>query len=112
MANKKYSLENQRVLDEILLDEIGITRGIVFGLACYKIDGQVFATLYEQGVGIKLPANRAEELKAMPHISEFRPYNKRRGKHFVQINRDTAIEFQQDRDLLLESAVYVASRSK
>lgn len=112
MSDKKYNLAHQEVLDEILLKQPDIVRGRVFGLACYKIYGKVFATLYGDGVGIKLPADRAYELKSLPHISEFRPYNKSRGKSFIQINREISTDYTADIDLLLESADYVANRGK
>lgn len=112
MSDKKYNLAHQEVLDEILLSQSDIVRGMVFGLACYKIQGKIFATLYRDGVGIKLPADRVLELKLLPHISEFHPYNKSRGKNFIQINRDVSADYQADMDLLLESASYVANGGK
>ncbi len=111
MSDKKYNLENKAVLDQLLLTHPDVTAGNVFGLACYKINGTVFATLYGDSVGIKLPAARVTELQQLPQFSPFMPFGKNRGKEHVAINRPYPEEYRNDEALFLESMAFVSQKS-
>jgi hypothetical protein len=84
---------------------------VVFGLPCYKINGVVFATLYGEGVGIKLPEARVRELLEQPEYGPFRPFGRNRGKEFVQITHENPQDYQHDRALFEEAMRYVLSTS-
>ena len=107
MAEVKHNLQHKTVLDDMLLNDPRITAGKVFGLECYKIEGKVFATLYGDGVGIKLPAERVEALKDRAGTEEFRPFNKNRGKNYIQITHADSQALRSEQGLLMESANFV-----
>lgn len=109
MAEIKYDPELQGLLDDLLLEMPDITAAMIFGLPCYKIDNKVFATLFGEGVGIKIPAERAQELLIELNIVPFEPFGRNRGSEHVQINHNNLNDYRQDKELFRESIAYVAS---
>ncbi len=111
MAKTNYHAEHKAVLDRLLLEIPGVTTGMVFGLPCYKVNETVFATLSGEGVGIRLPEARTKELLQRPGVVPFQPYGRSRGKEFIQINHQDSQGYLQERELFLESMMYVSSLS-
>jgi hypothetical protein len=111
MGSLNYNPEQKVTLDRLLLDHPEVSAGVVFGLPCYKVNGMVFATLYGEGVGIKLPEARVRELLEQPGVVPFRPFGRNRSKEFVQINHENSEDYQHDHSLFEEAMCYVASRS-
>jgi hypothetical protein len=111
MGSRNYNLEQKEMLDRLLLDHAEVSAGVVFGLPCYKVNGVVFATLYGEGVGIKLPEARVRELLAQPGCVPFRPFGRNRGKEFVHITHENPQDYQQDKPLFEEAMRYACSAS-
>jgi hypothetical protein len=111
MTKAKYKVEHKAVLDDLLLTLPGVSAGVVFGLPCYKVSTGVFATLYDDGVGIKLPAARVRELLEKPDFVPFQPFGRNRGKEFVQLNHDNPEDYPHDLALFEESMQYVLASS-
>lgn len=111
MAKAKFNSEHKAVLDDLLLEIPGVSAAVVFGLPCYRVSTGVFATLYDEGVGIKLPAARVSELLEKPDFVPFQPFGRNRGKEFVQINHDDPEDYRHDLALFEESMRYVLSES-
>lgn len=111
MIKTKYKGEHKAVLDDLLLALPGVSAGVVFGLPCYKVSTGVFATLYDDGVGIKLPAARVSKLLEQPSFALFQPFGRNRGKEFVQINHDNSDDYRHDLALFEESMDYVLTSS-
>lgn len=111
MTKAKYIVEHKIVLDDLLLALPGVSAGVVFGLPCYKVSTGVFATLYDDGVGIKLPAARISKLLEQPDFVPFQPFGRNRGKEFVQINHDNSEDYRHDLALFEESMHYVLTPS-
>jgi len=109
MPKAKYNVNHKAVLDNMLLAFPDVQPSIVFGLPCYKVGAGVFATLCEDGVGIKLPALRASELLKKPGFAPFEPFGRNRGKEFVQLNHDVSEDYRHDLPLFEESMRYVLS---
>ncbi len=103
--------EQKVTLDRLLLDYPEVSACMVFGLLCYKVNGVVFATLYGEGVGLKLPEARVRELLEKPGCVPFRPFGRNRGKEFVQITHENPEDYQQDKALFEEAMRYVFSPS-
>src|SRR5258706_3761970 len=96
MGRLNDNSEQKVTLDRLLLDHPEVSAGRVFGLPCYTVNGVVFATLYGEGVGIKLPEARVRELLEKPGRVPFRPFGRNRGKEFVQINHQNPQDYQHD----------------
>ncbi|NMB82774.1 MAG: TfoX/Sxy family protein, partial [Ignavibacteria bacterium] len=57
-----YNLFFQPVLDDLLLAHPLVRAGKMFGYPAYYAGKKLCACLYEEGVGLKLPAASAERL--------------------------------------------------
>ena len=69
-----FNLEHKAVLDDLLLDHPGVQAGKMFGFPAYFAGKKLCICLYEQGVGIKLPAQSAAQLLAAdPNATPFQP---------------------------------------
>jgi hypothetical protein len=111
MGQLNYHPEHKAALDRVLLDYPEVSAGVVFGLPCYKVNGVIFATLYGEGVGIKLSEARVGELLEQPGFVPFRPFGRNRGKEFVQINHENPKDYLHDQPLFEEAMRYVVSLS-
>jgi hypothetical protein len=112
MTKAKYNVALKDILDVLLSALPGVSAGVVFGLPCYKVSAGVFATLCDDGVGIKLPAARVRELLDKPGFVPFQPFGRNRGKEFVQINHANLEDYRQDLALFQESMCYVTGDTK
>ncbi len=112
MAALNYNPHHKTLIDSFLLDLPGITTSNMFGLPCYKIDNVIFATLWGEGIGLKLPEVRVAELRQQPDFAPFQPFGRDRGQQFVQINHQESQDYEKDKALFLESMAYVAYSGK
>lgn len=111
MSPLNYNPDHKETLDRLLLAYPEVSAGMVFGLPCYKVSGAVFATVWGEGVGIKLSEARVRELLEQPGCAPFRPFGRNRGKYFVQITRQNPEDYQHDKPLFEEAMRYVFSTS-
>ena len=107
MGAVNYNPELKITLDALLLEYPDVTTGVVFGLPCYKVHRMVFATLWGEGVGIKLPEARVEALLEQPGFVPFHPFGRHRGKEFIQINHGHPADYAHDLDLFEEAMRWV-----
>ena len=63
-----FSADHKAALDELLLGYPGLRPGKMFGFPAYYAGAKLCITLYEAGVGLKLPAH-AETLSAQVVVS-------------------------------------------
>jgi len=55
----KFSTQHKNVLDDMLLGKPHVRAGKMFGYPAYYAGRKLCICLYEQGVGVKLPAGSA-----------------------------------------------------
>lgn len=107
-----FNPENKKTLDSFLLELDGVTPGKMFGYPAYYVNKKLFACLYEDGVGIKLPEDKARELVGQEGIIYFQPLGRRKMREWIQINRDDSSKYLDDKDVFFESVKFVASLAK
>ena len=112
MANIYFNLKHKEVLDSILLELPGVVPGKMFGYPAYYVEGKLFACVYEEGVGLKVPEKMAEDLIGREGISYFQPMGRRRMKEWIQIDRASSDEYLKDRGIFEISLRFVSSLSK
>jgi hypothetical protein len=103
-----FNPQHKRVLDSFLLEQNGVSPGKMFGYPAYYVNKKLFACLYEEGVGIKLPAEKARELIGQEGIIHFQPLGRRKMREWIQINREDSSEYLNDKDVFIESVKFVA----
>jgi TfoX/Sxy family transcriptional regulator of competence genes len=107
---KRYSESHHRVLRDILRVYPEVREGRMFGHPAFYVGKKMFACLYEEGVGLKLPADEVAEQLANPGVVPFRPYGKPRMREWLQINRAESEQYQEDIALFERSIRFVSGQ--
>jgi hypothetical protein len=103
-----YNPEIKAVLDELLQDYLHVRAGKMFGFPAYYAGKKLCICLYEQGVGLKLPAaSAARLLETDPNAVPFQPLGKPRMREWVQINLARPGDYRQYAAVFDESIRYV-----
>ena len=108
MAKAEFNLKHKKVLDSFLLDIPLVKPGKMYGHPAYYIGGKLFASLYMEGVCVKVPESLVHDLLKRDGIVPFQPMG-RKMREWVQINRENSEEYLKDRDIFETSIEYVAS---
>jgi hypothetical protein len=108
MSTAVFNPQHKAVLDSLLLHLPGVVAGRMFGYPAYYVNGKLFACVYGQGVGIKVPAKVADSLAGRKGIVRFQPLGRRPMKEWIQINRERSEDYRLDLEILMVSADYVA----
>ena len=109
MGTIAYHLDIKTVLDSFLLANELVTPGKMFGFPAYYVGKKLFACVYENGVGLKVPAEAAARLIGAKGVSPFIPMGRRQMKEWIYLTHPSPEAFWEDRALLESSAEYVAS---
>jgi hypothetical protein len=80
----------------------------MYGHPAYYIGGKLFASLYMEGVCVKIPESKIPELLKKDHIEHFTPMG-RKMREWILINRDKSEEYLKDQEIFKTSIEYVAS---
>lgn len=106
MAN--FNPNHRIVLDNLLLPHPLVRAGKMFGFPAYYVGRKLCICLYEEGVGIKLPApSVAGLLESDPNAIPFQPLGKPKMREWVQINLDDSEAYAQYEAVFHESILYV-----
>ena len=108
MNKAKYDQKIKITLDSILLGIQGVTPGKMFGYPAYYIGKKLFACVYEDGVGIKVPEDLAKKLIGTEGIVSFRPMGRTKMREWIQINRQNSDDYQKDMEIFNASIEYVS----
>jgi len=112
MMTSKYREDVKATLDGLLLGLPMVKAGKMFGYPAYYVKGKLFACVYGDGVGLKVPEQVANALLEKEAIIPFQPMGRNRMREWIQINRDSAKDYMDDIEILETSASYVASLAK
>jgi hypothetical protein len=107
-----YNKDIKETLDSILLEFPEVTAGKMFGYPAYYIGKKLFACVYENGVGIKVPEELAKELIKRDEIVNFQPMGRSKMKQWIQINRADPAAYRKDLEIFRASADYVLKSTK
>ena len=99
------------VVGKALADVPGVRAGKMFGFPAFFMGRKLFACVYGDGVALKLPPETLARVLELPGASRFEPYGKRM-REWAHIAHETAEEYNQDQELLLEAADYVGATAE
>jgi len=106
MAN--FNPQHKEVLDQMLLTDARLHPGKMFGFPAYYAGKRMCICLYEQGVGVKLPASTvADLLQSDANIIPFQPYGKAVMREWVQINLTHSEDYRKYKAVFEQSIAYV-----
>jgi hypothetical protein len=112
MSTVVFNARHKEVLDSVLLQIPGVVAGTMFGYPAYYTGGKLFACLYGEGVGIKVPGQVADSLVGQEGIIRFQPLGRRPMKEWIQINRERSEDYRKDKGIFRISIDYVSSAMK
>jgi hypothetical protein len=108
MVKAQFNLNHKKVLDTLLLDIPFVKPGKMYGHPAYYIGGKLFASLFMDGVCVKVPESLVKELLRRESIIPFQPMG-RKMREWILIIRDKSEEYLNDREIFEKSIEYVAS---
>lgn len=107
MPTQNFEPDRKSVLDSLLLNLPGVVEGKMFGYAAYYVKGKLFACIYGDGVGVKVPEDVANKLLSEEHVVPFQPLGKPKMREWIQINRAIPADYRKDIDTLHTSVEFV-----
>ena len=111
MAN--FNADHKIVLDNLLLTHPLVRAGKMFGFPADYAGKKMCTCLYEQGVGIKLPASSvARLLQGDPNATPFQPLGKPKMRAWAQINLTDSEAYAQYESVFHESIHYVREQQQ
>lgn len=106
-----FNRENKAVVDDVLLGCAEVRLGKMFGFPAYYVGKKLCICVYEQGVGVKLPAQSVIMLLATDHnIVPFQPMGKPKMREWIQVNLSCAEDFRHYMPVFDESIRYVLAQ--
>jgi hypothetical protein len=82
----------------------------MYGYPAYYVGGKLFASLYMDGVCVKIPETRVKELLLKKGIYHFEPMG-RKMREWIYIIRKNSKDYLKDRHIFEESIEFVSSLS-
>jgi hypothetical protein len=102
-----FNPQHKAVLDDLLLGNPLVRAGVMFGFPAYYAGKKLCICLYEQGVGVKLPADSAARLlETDPNVAPFQPLGRPKMREWVQINLARSEGYRQYEQVFDESIRY------
>jgi hypothetical protein len=105
---KKFDEGIKGALDSLLLHIPGVVAGKMFGYPAYYKGKKLFACVYEDGVGIKVPEDLAGKLTKTEGITYFQPLGRAKMKQWIQIKRQDPRDYLKDLETFQISIDHVA----
>jgi hypothetical protein len=101
-------------IDALLLRLPGVSARKINSLDAYFVSDKMFACISSGGVGLRLPAAVATELRfSRDNVVPFQPGGMASSREWIQIDRADAADYEQDLELFRASLEFVkAARTR
>lgn len=109
VATILYNVKHKEVLDSFLLKIPIVRPGKMFGYPAYYVGNKLFACVYGDVVGVKVPESLAHTLLQQHDITYFQPMGRRKMREWIQIQRDSSDNYRKDREIFEASIRYAIS---
>lgn len=109
MAKMDFNVEHKKVLDALLLHLPDVTAGKMFGYPAYYAHRKLFACVYGDGVGIKVPEDVANHLLSKENVVPFQPMGKSKMREWIQINRSLSEDYKLDQEIFQCAVQFVGT---
>jgi len=110
LSNVKYNEKHKEILDSFLLDIPIVNPGKMYGYPAYYVGGKLFASLFNDGVCVKIPETRVKELLKKDYFFPFEPMG-RKMREWIFIIRENSKDYLYYKDIFNESIEFVSSIS-
>jgi hypothetical protein len=95
-------------IEAVLLKLPGVSARKIHGLDAYFVSDKMFACISGDGVGLRLPAATATELRfSRDNVVPFQPAGMTSSREWIQIDRAEAADYEKDLELFRASLEFV-----
>ena len=101
-----YRNEVLFAVSELLSDIPDVRKGRMFGYPAFYVGRRMFAYLYGEGVGLKLPQAQAQAQLHDGHALPFQPYGKAKMREWIELRHGEVRDYWRDRKLFLDAVAY------
>jgi len=108
MPKPSVESTHKTILDSLLLNIPSMVEGKMFGYPAYYVNEKLFACIYGDGVGVKVPEAVASKLLSKKHVVPFRPLGKPKMREWIQINRARPADYRKDIKIFRTSVEFVS----
>ncbi len=109
VSSPGYRSDVLEILSRVLSKRSDVVPGWMFGFPAFYTAGKLFACVYGDGVGLKLPQDKVLQLEGKAGFTPFQPYGKPKMREWIHIRHDQASSFSQDAGLLEASITFVGT---
>lgn len=96
----------------LLLELPHVREGAMFGLPGFFVGRKLFACLYGQHAGVRVPADVAQGLLKEGRCTPFRPYRRPAMREWVQFPRTSPEEIAEYEDVLMAAYEFVGGKAQ
>lgn len=108
-----FNPQHKNILDDLLLPNPLIRTGKMFGFPAYYVGKKLCICLYEQGVGVKLPAATVSHLlENDANATPFQPLDKPKMREWVQINLTNSEDYREYQAIFDEAIQFLLRQQK
>jgi Luciferase len=95
-------------IEAVLLKLPGVSARKIHGLDAYFVSDKMFACISGDGVGLRLPAATATELRfSRDNVVPFQPAGMTSSREWIQIDRAEAADYEKDLELFRAALEFV-----
>jgi hypothetical protein len=110
MVKAQFNIKHKEVLDTFLLANPLVKPGKMYGHPAYYVGGKLFASLFMEGVCVKVPESLKTELLIKEDIEPFEPMG-RKMREWILIVHNNSKDYLNDKKIFDKSIEFVASLS-
>lgn len=107
-----HNEQHKAVMDDLVLRIPGVSAKKTFGAPAYYVEGKMFACVVGDGVALKLPEAKLNEVMKRADAAPFAPGEGMAMGGWVQINRKDSTGYREDETLFQEAVEYVADLAR
>src|SRR2546425_2135751 len=108
MSTDSPDFSRKAQIDAVLLKLPGVSTRKIKGLDAYFVSDRMFACISGKGVGLRLPASTATELKfSRDNVVPFQPAGMGSTREWIQIDRSEAADYEKYLELFRASLEFV-----
>lgn len=107
MPKTRFNIKHKKTLDTFLLENPLVQPGKMYGHPAYYVGGKLFASLFDDGVCVKVPEKLKEQLLKKQGIEPFTPMG-RKMREWILINREKSEDYKKDKEIFNKSIEYVS----
>lgn len=108
-VSTRFREDHLQAVRALLAPDRDVREGHMFGYPAFFVARRMFACVYGDGVGIKVPLKLAAHLIERGVAIAFRPHGKPAMREWVQINRSCSNDYSADLEVLLAAKRFVCA---